>query len=132
MDSMFWASSVSLLTVLLMIWISWRVGKARVACGVKAPATTGDPHFERHYRVQMNTLENAVPMLVALWIAALYGAAWAVAVGGLVWLVGRVLYALAYVKDPSTRGAGFNISAAGFVILFIAAAICLARVALGI
>jgi len=34
-----------------------QVSKARVAFGIKVPATSGNPDFERVFRVQMNTLE---------------------------------------------------------------------------
>ena len=35
------------------------VGRARGTYGVKAPATTGHPEFERYFRVHQNTLESA-------------------------------------------------------------------------
>ena len=38
------------------IYFSILVGKARGEHGVEAPATTGHEIFERHYRVQMNTM----------------------------------------------------------------------------
>ncbi len=132
MDSQFWAAVNSLLAVFLMGWIAWQVGKVRVQCGIKAPATTGDPIFERHFRVQMNTLENVVPFLVVLWLAAAYGPAWPVAVGGLVWVAGRVLYAKAYVSDPATRSKGFNVAMTGFGILTVSAVIGVGRVVLGV
>jgi MAPEG family len=48
---------VTLLAVILYFWLGFRVGQARVNFGVKAPATTGHPDFERTFRIQMNTLE---------------------------------------------------------------------------
>jgi glutathione S-transferase len=132
MNSQLWAAINSLLAVFLMGWIAWRVGKVRVQSGIKAPATTGDPIFERHFRVQMNTLENVVPFLVVLWVAAAYGPAWPVAVGGLVWVAGRVLYALAYVSNPSTRSTGFNVGMAGLGVLIVSALIGVGRAVLGL
>ncbi len=35
------------------------VGKARGKYGIDAPAITGNPIFERYYRVHQNTLENS-------------------------------------------------------------------------
>jgi glutathione S-transferase len=46
---------------------------------------------------------------VPLWLCAMFlGDQWAAA-GGLLWCVGRVLYALGYYKDPAKREAGFVI-----------------------
>src|SRR5690625_7314259 len=61
-------------------------GRARMKYGIKAPAVTGHPGFERAYRVQMNTLEQTVLFLPVLWLAAAYGhPAWA----GLLGQIGR-------------------------------------------
>jgi hypothetical protein len=46
----------ALLALLLYMIIGLNVGEARIKYKVRAPATTGDEHFERAYRVQMNTL----------------------------------------------------------------------------
>jgi len=46
-----------------------RVARAHITYGVKLPATTGHPDFERVFRVQMNTLEWMpifLPSLVAV------------------------------------------------------------------
>ena len=105
-----WIALVSLLTVLLMSACMFAVGAARGRHGVKAPATTGHPDFERVFRVQMNTLEASVMFLPALWLAGAYGNAdWAAGFGAL-WLVGRVLYAVMYARDARKRGAGFVIA----------------------
>ena len=84
---------VTLLTLLLMFATVWMVGRARERYGIKAPSISGDPAFERAWRVQMNTLENAVMFIPALWLAAQYvDPLWA-GIAGLVWLAGRVWYA---------------------------------------
>ena len=76
----------------------------------KAPATSGPEEFDRYFRVQMNTMEGLIQFLPSLWIFALFGNEQIGAVLGLIWIVGRILYALAYVKDPATRGRGFMIA----------------------
>lgn len=101
---------ITLLTVVLMIVTAMLVGKARGTHGVKAPATTGHPDFERAYRVQANTLEAAVAFLPALWIAGSYSSANIAAVLGAVWLLGRVLYVTGYLKAAEKRGLGFMIA----------------------
>jgi len=100
---------VTLLTVLLLFGTMWAVGHARGKYGVKAPATTGDPAFERAYRVQMNTLEQTVMFLPLMWLAANYGFTGWAGLAGLVWIVGRVWYAVAYLAEAGKRGPGFTL-----------------------
>ena len=86
------------------------VGRARGQYGVKAPAVTGHEMFERYYRVQMNTLELLVVFVPAILTFAHYvSARWAAGLGA-VYLVGRVIYLMSYVKNPASRGAGFGLS----------------------
>ena len=118
-----WTSLLVLLTVGLMAWTSFLVGRARARYGIKAPATTGHPDFERVFRVQMNTLEACVMFLPALWVATLYGHPLVNAVGGLVFVGGRVLYALAYMKEAGRRSAGFAVSSIGFLAVLANAAL---------
>ena len=63
---------VALLAVVQFIVFSTLVGAARGKYGIAAPAMTGNEHFERAVRVQMNTLEQLVGFLPALFIAAAY------------------------------------------------------------
>jgi glutathione S-transferase len=103
-------SLVTLLIAALLVGIGIHVGKARARYGVKAPATTGNEMFERAYRIQLNTLENVVPLLISLWLyAALIGDKGAAAMGA-VWLVARIWYAVSYQADPAKRGPGFGIA----------------------
>ena len=74
------------------------VGIARDKFGVKAPATTGNENFERYYRVQMNSLEMAVVFIPSLLLASQYWPPLLITVLGLVYLIGRILYFLAYTK----------------------------------
>jgi uncharacterized MAPEG superfamily protein len=106
---------VVLLTVLLQAGTSYVVGRARGLYGIKAPATSGHPAFERAFRVQMNTLEATLMFLPALWLAAGYGAPLWAGIAGLVWVLGRVWYAAAYLRDPARREGGFVVSAIGLL-----------------
>ncbi len=121
---------VTLLTVLLLFGTLWAVSHARGKYGIKAPATSGDPAFERAYRVQMNTLENTVMFLPTLWLAANYGFSGWAGVAGLIWLVGRVWYALAYLKEAGKRGPGFAIGMIGWAAALVMACIGVGRVML--
>ncbi|MCW5610566.1 MAG: MAPEG family protein [Rubrivivax sp.] len=102
--------AVAMLAVIQYLVFAGMVGKARGQYGVKAPAVTGDERFERIYRVQMNTLELLVALLPALYAAAYYWPATVVSSAGVVYLIGRLLYWRAYVKEPRTRGLGFMLS----------------------
>ena len=44
------------------------VGMARGKYGVDAPAISGDPVFERYYRVHQNTLEQLIMFLPAMFL----------------------------------------------------------------
>ena len=113
---------VTLLTLLLMFYTVWMVGSARQRYGIKAPSISGDPAFERAWRVQMNTVENAVMFIPALWLAAQYvDPLWA-GIAGIVWLAGRVWYAVAYVRDASRRGPGYLVSMIAWAALMLMAA----------
>ena len=112
---------VTLLTVLLLFGTMWAVGHARDKYGIKAPATNGDPAFERAYRVQMNTLEQTVMFLPLLWLAANYGFTGWAGVAGLVWIVGRIWYAIAYLADAGKRGPGFTLGLIAWAALLVMA-----------
>lgn len=88
---------------------SVRVGMARGKYGVEAPATSGDEIFERHYRVQQNTLEQLMVFLPSLWLFAQFVNINVAAGLGLVFIAGRALYAVSYIADPKKRTAGFLI-----------------------
>jgi uncharacterized MAPEG superfamily protein len=118
---------VTLLTILLQFGTMFAAGWARGKYRVEAPATTGHPAFERAYRVQMNTLESAVMFLPTLWLAAHYGYALWAGIAGLVWIGGRVWYALAYLGDASKRGPGYMVSMLGWAALLVMAALGLGR-----
>lgn len=98
---------VTLLLVAQYFVFIMLVGAARSKSGIKAPAVTGDENFERAYRVQMNTMEQLLIVLPALWISGMYFSEFVAALLGLVFFIGRVLYRAAYVKDPQKRTVGF-------------------------
>ena len=118
---------VTLLSLILLVWTIMRVGGARARFGVEAPATTGHPEFERHFRVQMNTVEGLMVYLPSLWLFALYWTDLVAAVLGLIWIAGRVIYTLAYVKDPKTRSMGFGIQGLATIVLLVGALIGVIR-----
>lgn len=103
------------------------VGWARGKFGVKAPAVSGHPEFERYYRVQMNTLEQLMVFIPAILVFGYYGnASWA-AGAGVLFLVGRPVYFLGYVKDPAKRGPGFLLGFAANVFLVLGSLVVIIR-----
>jgi len=114
---------VMLLAVILYFWIGFRVCQARVRFGVKAPATTGNPDFERAFRIQMNTLEWMPIFLPAIWLAAIYVSDIGAALIGVVWIAGRVLYMRGYAEAAEKRETGFFVQATAAGLLWLAALI---------
>lgn len=107
---MAWVLIVIVLALAQFIGFGIAVGGARSRYGVNAPATSGHPEFERYFRVQMNTLEQLVVFLPAIWLFAQFiSPRWAAALGA-VYLTGRMIYFMSYVKDPKTRGLGFGLT----------------------
>ena len=112
---------LTLLVVLLQLFTGFNVARARGRYGIKAPAVTGHELFERAYRVQMNTLENAALMLPALWLFAGFVSDLGAAVLGGLWIAARVWYAVAYQNDPIKRGPGFGLAMLAFAGLWLGA-----------
>lgn len=88
-------------------WTGVMAGWARIKYNVPAPSMDGPLPFQSAQRVQANTLEQLPLVLGPLWLCSHYlGDRWAAA-GGLLWCVGRILYALGYYRDPAKREIGF-------------------------
>ena len=108
---------VTALAVLQFVVFGFKVGAARGRYGVKAPAITGNDIFERHFRVQQNTLEQLIVFLPGIYLFARYFNPLVAAALGVVYLVGRELYAFTYVKDPAKRDVGYGMTFLPMVIL---------------
>lgn len=101
---------VTLIALLEYFGFAMAVGRARYRYGVKAPATTGNEDFERYYRVQMNTLEQLIIFIPALWAFAIFvNVTWATVLGA-IFIVGRALFFAGYVKAAEKRSLGFSLS----------------------
>jgi len=100
---MHYVAIVTVVALLQFFWFGWQVGVARGKYGIAAPATSGNEMFERVFRVHMNTLEQLVVFLPALWIFASFVSSLWAAILGAIFIVGRAIYAVTYVKDPKKR-----------------------------
>lgn len=112
---------VTLLSLLVYVWMILRIPGARRRTGIDAPAMTGDPELERHIRVQANTVEWLVIYLPALWLFAIYWNDLVAAALGVIWMIGRIVYALGYAADPKKRELGFVIQALATAVLVFGA-----------
>ena len=110
---------VMLLAVLQYFVFGLAVGYARGRYGIPAPATAGHPDFERYYRAQMNTLEQLVIFIPALWSFATFVNSDLAAILGAVFIVGRAMYFVGYVKAAEKRSAGFGLSTLATLALLI-------------
>ncbi len=113
---------IALVTVLVAIeyfFLAVMVGKSRGESGVSAPAVIGDDKFERVFRVQQNTMEQLIIFFPALWIFGYYVHEEIGAGLGVIFLVGRILYARGYVQDPGKRAPGFIIGSLALLALLL-------------
>lgn len=116
---MYWIDLIVVLAAAQFIAFGILVSRARTKYGVKAPAMAGHEMFERAQRVHLNTLELLVVFFPALLIAARYWRPEWAALTGAVYLVGRLVYQHAYMKNPEKREIGFGLSIAPIVILLL-------------
>ena len=114
---------VTVLVVLFYFFVMTRVSAARREFNVRLPAISGNPDFERVFRVQMNTLEWMPIFLPLLWLCAIYYSDTAAAVVGLIWIVGRFLYLVGYSAAVEKRVTGFFIQASACILLLLGAVV---------
>lgn len=98
---------VTALIVIQYLAFGGLVGRARARSKIDPPATTGEPVFERYFRIHQNTLEQLIVVVPALWLFSWYIDPLIGSAIGLVFIVGRWVYCSDYVKDPSKRARGF-------------------------
>jgi glutathione S-transferase len=101
---------VTLLAVIEYMALGLMVGNARSRYGVAAPATTGDPTFERYFRAHQNTLEMLVIFVPSLWIFAQWVSFWAAIILGLAYVIARIEYARGYIMAADQRSMGAMVS----------------------
>lgn len=109
--------------LLQFFYFALQVGKARGKYEVHAPAVSGHPTFERYYRVQMNTQEQLVMFIPAIVLFAYWVRPDAAAGLGVVYLIGRAIYAKSYIDDPKKRGLGFMLTVLPSLIMLIGGAV---------
>ena len=118
---------VILVALIGYLGLAGMVGRARVAHGVRAPAMTGHPDFERVNRIHQNTLENLIVFIPAVWIFGMYlSPLWAAALG-VAFILARVVYAVGYLRSAEKRGPGAGLTGLVNVALIIGGLVGLVR-----
>jgi glutathione S-transferase len=117
------------LALVEFLYFALAVASARGRFKVAAPAVTGNEIFERYLRVQMNTLEQLVVFIPSILLYGYYLSPYVAAALGAVFLIGRLVYFVAYVKDPKKRELGFIVSVLPTAILLGGALFGAARAA---
>ena len=99
------------------------VAGARGTYKVAAPATTGHEVFERYFRAQMNTLEQLIIFVPGIMLFALYVSQSLAAALGVLFIVGRALYFVGYVRAAASRHRGFMLSVVPNMVLLVGGAL---------
>src|SRR5271170_5652016 len=110
MTQMNLVSLVAILALLEYAILGLLVGQARGKYNVPAPAITGDPTFERYFRVHQNTMEQLVVLIPAMFIFASYLSPLVAAALGLLFVAARAIYARGYINNPEKRATGAAIT----------------------
>ncbi|MGE5625825.1 MAG: MAPEG family protein [Bacillota bacterium] len=103
--------TLAYLAILAMVaeyaFFAYMVGVARGRYRLAAPAVSGNPDFERYFRVQQNTIEQLVMVIPCTFIfAATWNPLWA-ALLGFGFVLSRLQYAYGYYKSAPGRHWGF-------------------------
>ncbi len=114
-----WPAIVTAVSLMVYFAFSLLVGQGRGKFNVPAPQTTGHPEFERRLRVQLNTMEQMVIYIPALWFFSMTLSPTIGAGLGALWIVGRIVYAAGYYKAAEKRGPGFAIGSLAMLSLLI-------------
>jgi glutathione S-transferase len=101
---------IIVLALIEYLAMGFNVGRARSKYGIKAPATTGNPIFERHFRVHQNMLEQLIIFIPALVIFAHHAGMRFAVILGILFLIARLVYAVGYVRDPEQRAIGAGVT----------------------
>lgn len=117
-----WTAWATLAALLVYLWMTINVSRARHRFGIPAPIVDGPQEFMSVLRVQMNTVEQLALFLPAMWICAWAWSDRMAALGGVLWIVGRVLYARAYYRDPKDRALGYGLTVVASLLLMLGAA----------
>lgn len=122
---------VTLLMIGVFFWMSMNEAKNRQKHDSPPPAMTGPDELLRYMRVRGNTEEGMLMFFPALWLFAICWGDTVASVLGLIYVVGRILYATGYYAEAGKRTVGFMIGFLAVVALWLGAFVGLGMQALG-
>ncbi len=121
LETMLWIALVVVIALGEFLVFSFLVAGARGRYKIQAPSTVGHPVFERTFRIHYNTLEMLIVFVPAIWLFGLYlNPRWGAIIGA-VFIIGRAVYAVGYIRAPEKREIGALLSVASVAVLLAGA-----------
>jgi len=115
------AGLVTLISLFVYLWMGINVGRARGQHKVPATSADAPEDLMRVIRVQVNTAENLISFLPALWLfTLLYGDLWGGLIG-IIFPISRIIYAQGYYAAAEKRSLGFTIGFLTILVLSVGA-----------
>lgn len=123
---------VTILCVFVFLWMGLKTGQSRGKHETPAPAMQGPDELMRVMRVHGNTLEGLMMFFPVLWIFAFLWGDLLAALIGVVYPIGRVIYAKGYYAEAGKRSTGFTIGLLSTVVLLIGSLVGLVIAAISV
>lgn len=123
---------VTIICMFIFLWMGLKTGQSRMKHETPAPAMQGPDELMRVMRVHGNTIEGLMMFLPALWIFAFLWGDLLAGLIGVVYPIGRLLYAKGYYAEAGKRSTGFMIGFLSTAVLLIGSFIGLVMAAMSV
>ena len=101
---------VTLIALLQFFFFGLQVARARQKKRLATPPAKGNQNINPTNKQKKNTQQQLVVFLPVLWMFAHFVNPWWAAGFGVVFIVGRAIYSMTYVRDPKSRELGFALT----------------------
>ena len=119
MAELIYPGIVSCIALLIYYYTLLMSGLARGRFDVAAPSHDGPEEYQRNVRTHQNTLEHLVLFLPGMWLFAIaVDPIWA-SIIGIIWPLGRLMYARGYYQEAAKRQIGLVISMLPIYVLIL-------------
>lgn len=132
MDSFLFPALVTFLALIEVLILAMNVSRARRKFSIFPPKMFGNDEFEKHVRIHENTMEQVILLLPSMWLFATFVSPLWAGILGSCWIVGRILYAIGYAKEPTKRHLGFGLAMLPTAILILGGLIKVVLLMIGI